>query len=208
MTAALLAARVAVTGEPVEIASAGLLPGGRPVPPEVLAVMGERDMDLSGHVSRRLERPMLSADLVIGMEHRHVRECVVLDGSCWPRTFTLRELVGRGESMGPVGLRAQGEPVVSWLERLHAGRDRAALARPSSDADVADPYGGPLDGYRATAAELADLVDRLVRLAWPGTGRGSGQAPDESGTGRGAGEPGSGRGSGEPGAPDSVPSPS
>ncbi|MDA8342337.1 MAG: hypothetical protein M0007_08970, partial [Actinomycetota bacterium] len=183
MTAALLAARVAVAGEPVEISSAGLLPGGRPVPPEVLVVMGERGMDLSGHVSRRLERPMLSADLVIGMEHRHVRECVVLDGSAWPRTFTLRELVGRGESMGPGGSRDHGEPVASWLERLHAGRDRAALARPSSDADVADPYGGPLDGYRATAAELADLVDRLARLAWPATGRG----PAAPATGRGPG---------------------
>ena len=34
--------------------------------------------------------------------------------------------------------------------------------------DVADPLGGALQDYVATASLLAQLVDQLVVLAWPG----------------------------------------
>jgi hypothetical protein len=32
--------------------------------------------------------------------------------------------------------------------------------------EVADPYGGTLDGYRSTATELGQLVARLTQLLW------------------------------------------
>jgi hypothetical protein len=41
------------------------------------------------------------ATLRIGLEREHVQEAVLLDGSAWPRTFTLKEIVRRGEEVGP-----------------------------------------------------------------------------------------------------------
>lgn len=53
----------------VEVASAGLLPGGRTPPEEAVAVAAERSLDLSGHRSRAVTPAMLeAADLVVVME--------------------------------------------------------------------------------------------------------------------------------------------
>jgi hypothetical protein len=35
------------------------------------------------------------------------------------------------------------------------------------DLDIADPIGGPLEGYLRTADLLDDLLARLVARAWP-----------------------------------------
>ena len=82
----------------------------------------------------------------------------------WPRAFTLKELVRRGEMIGP---RAPGESIEAWLARAHSGRNRADLLGSSSEDDVEDPIGLSRSAYEKTADELADLVDRLVDLLWP-----------------------------------------
>jgi hypothetical protein len=51
-----------------------------------------------------------------------------------------------------------------WLAAVGDGRERIDLVGRSPEDDVADPLGGDLAAYRATAAELADLVQRLARL--------------------------------------------
>jgi protein-tyrosine-phosphatase len=149
----------------VEAVSAGLLPGGMSPPPEVIETMGDYGLDLRSHRSRQLTRDMLGpADLVLGMARRHVQEAVLLDGASWPRAFTLKELVRRAQGVGP---RADGAPVRPWVESLHAGRTRAELAHRDATDEVADPFGGPPEGYRATAAELDVLVRRLGALLRP-----------------------------------------
>lgn len=45
------------------------------------------------------------------------------------------------------------------------GRGELAYRAPADE--VADPFGGPPEGYRATAAELSSLVDRLAALLRP-----------------------------------------
>ena len=76
----------------------------------------------------------------------------------------LKELVRRGEAAGPRPDRAGGRLV----DRVGPRRPDACRARPPVPADeVADPFGGPLEGYRETAAELASLVDRLAALLCP-----------------------------------------
>jgi len=148
--------------EPVAAASAGLLDGGRPVSPEVVTALAPFGIDLSGHRSTRLTAAALEgADLVVGMERRHGREAVLLVPAAWPRTFTLKELVRRGEKVGP---RPAGQPLDAWLAVVGDGRERTDLVGRSPEDDVADPLGGDLAAYRATAAELADLVQRLARL--------------------------------------------
>lgn len=176
MAAALFAREVGGRAESVEAASAGILPGGDPVPPEVLEVMDTYGIDLSAHRSRTLTAEAVSeADLLVGMARRHVREAVLLDAEVWPRAFTLKSLVQRGRALGP---RAPGSEVASWLGGVHDGRTRSELAHRSSVDEVADPYGGPLAGYRTAGKELEELTSELAELLWP---RGFGQVDAEGG---------------------------
>ncbi|MDQ3385370.1 MAG: hypothetical protein M3503_05075, partial [Actinomycetota bacterium] len=102
--------------------------------------------------------------LVVCMARSHARDAVVLHPPSWSRTYTLKELVRRGEA---VGARRPGQPLDAWLTELGRGRQRAALLGADPDDDVADPIGGPDSAYEATAALLEDLVARAVGLAFP-----------------------------------------
>ncbi len=148
--------------EPVFVGSAGLLDGGHTSPREVLATMDDMGVDLSEHQSMQISPQVVSeADLVLGMARRHAREVVLLDSDAWPRTFTLKELVRRGEKLGP---REPGETLPAWLDQLHQGRERMDLVGRSTEDDVSDPLGGPLSAYRSSAQEIDNLVERLTAL--------------------------------------------
>jgi protein-tyrosine phosphatase len=168
MAEAMLSHRLAVLGAPARVASAGLLEDGMHPPYEALAVMAHLGLDTSGHRSRRMTEAMINeADVVIGMARRHVREAVHLVPGAWPKCFTLKELVRRGEW---VGTRTHGQPFDEWLAKVHAGRTRAELLGASAEDDVADPIGLPIAAYERAAAEIDDLVARLVDLAWTAAG--------------------------------------
>ena len=160
MAQAMLSARLAERPPPLSVTSAGLLAGGRRPPAEVVAVMAARGVDVAGHVSRRVTAADLAAaDLVLGMAREHARHAVVLRSECWPRTFTLSELLRRGRR---AGARAPGEPLGDWLARAGRDRGRHDLLGCGQYDDVPDPYGGPLAGYQATASLLDRLTSDLV----------------------------------------------
>jgi protein-tyrosine phosphatase len=162
MAAALLAPRLVNSGLDAHVHSAGMLYDGWPATDFAVEVMATRDIDISGHRSRRVKGELLaSADLVVGMARRHVREAVSACPDTWRRAFTLKELVRLGEERGP---RAPDQPLDEWLAVLHAGRRLPDLHVDSDGDDVADPIGGPRPAYERTAAELDDLTERLVRL--------------------------------------------
>ncbi len=164
MAAALLRVVAADLGVPVTVTSAGLLEGGRPGSADVVAAMAPYGVELSGHRSTSLTASAVEeADLILGLERRHCREAVLLVPPALGRTFTLKELVRRGETTGP---RPPGERLERWLARVGAGRERTDLIGRSPQDDVADPLGGDRSTYRATAAELDGLVRRLARLLW------------------------------------------
>jgi protein-tyrosine phosphatase len=149
----------------VHVASAGLRLVGEPASANGVDVLAERGLDLSAHRSRILDGELLeSTDLALAMSREHLREAVLALPDIWPRAFTLKELVRRGET---IGRRAPGESIEAWLARAHSGRNRADLLGSSSDDDVDDPMGLSRSAYEKTADELADLVDRLVDLLWP-----------------------------------------
>ncbi len=169
MASALLAARIQNYTDSVEVSSAGLRAAEGSVPEEVLEVMAPYAVDLHGHESRVLTPAILqSADLVVGMSRRHVQEAVLLDPPSLPHAFLFKELVRRGSIIGP---RRPDQGFRSWIESAHGDRTRESLLDRNGGDEVADPYGGPLAGYRATALELAELVDRLVALLWPDEAR-------------------------------------
>ena len=148
----------------LSVSSAGLLDSGHESPPEVAQVMAELGIDLHGHRSMEVSADMVSsADLVVGMGRRHAREVVLLDAGAFSRAFTLKDLVHRGDLVGP---RNPGESLQAWTNRLYHGRQRTDLVGDSDADDVPDPLGGSLDDFRATAHELADLAERLVGLLW------------------------------------------
>jgi protein-tyrosine phosphatase len=124
-----------------------------------------RGVDLTDHLSREATKAdVQQADLILGMSREHVRDAAALAPAALPRAFTLKELVRRGESIGP---RRPDEPLQAWLDRAAAGRQAADLYGASLDDDVLDPIGSPIHHYESVAAEVETLIDRLVPLAWP-----------------------------------------
>jgi protein-tyrosine phosphatase len=170
MAEALLTRRMRAAGVAGRVQSAGLLGDGQPAPPGVVAAMAGYGLDVSRHRSRLMTADELgTASLVLAMTREHVRHAVVTEPAVWPRAFTLKEMVRRGQQAGP---RASGESLADWVARLHAGRERAALLGDSPDDDVPDPVGGPPQAYLMTAALLDQLTGDLVRLCggFPGDG--------------------------------------
>jgi len=163
MAAALLEARLREARIDAAVASAGLYEGGRPAWPEAVAVLRKRGLDLSTHLSARLDADVArAADLVLGMTREHVREVVALAPDAYPRTFTYKELVRRGEAMPRLGA-----PLLDWLADLSAQREPRDLLGAAAADDVEDPIGGTRRRFRATADELDDLAARLLAVAWP-----------------------------------------
>jgi low molecular weight protein-tyrosine phosphatase len=167
MAAALLTRRLSGLG--VAVQSAGMLRDGDPPAPEVVTVMAAYGLDLTGDRSRVVSAADLAGpNLVLAMAREHVRHAVVTAPEVWPRTFTLKEIVRRGERIGP---RKPGEPLAGWLSRVHAGRQRAALLGDSPEDDVADPAGGAPQAFAAAAALIEELVSRLAEICWGDVGQ-------------------------------------
>jgi protein-tyrosine phosphatase len=164
MAELLLRHRLAAVGGCALVRSAGTFGADGPPPPEVISALAAYGLDAAAHRGRALsEGDLAGSDLVLASSREHLRHAVVVLPGAWPRAFTLKELVRRGQQIGP---RLAGEPLAGWLRRVHDGRDRSALLGDSEDDDLADPTGGTARDYIATAAQLDDLLARLVRLAW------------------------------------------
>jgi protein-tyrosine-phosphatase len=162
MAEGLLRSYLARAGIPASVGSAGLLPGGSPATDDACAVMSLRGIDIRRHRSRTLNPAIArGTPLIIGMTRQHVREACVTYGAPISRTFTLKELVRRGEQTGP---RRAGETVSAWLARVGVGRQPSDLLGNDASDDVADPVGKPREFYERTVLELEDLLARLVHL--------------------------------------------
>ena len=162
MAEALLRERLRAAGVPAETSSCGLLESDIPPTPEAVETMAGYGRDISAHRSTRLNRDLVgAADLVLTMAREHLREVVVTVPDAFPRTFTLKELVRRGEAAGP---RTAGEDLPAYLDRIGSGRRPADLLGGEGQDDVADPIGMPLEAYRATAEELDELCRRAAAL--------------------------------------------
>ncbi len=165
MAEALLTDELARRGVVATVHSAGLLDDGRPASPHSASLMADRDLDLSAHASRVMTAAMLQrADLIIGMERRHVREAAILVPDAWSRAFTLRELARRALDAGP---RPPEVDLADWLIVLVEERTTSEHLGESSADDVADPYGRSLRAYRTCADELDGLIGVVVDQLWP-----------------------------------------
>ena len=152
----------------VQVASAGILPGGLPLPTETqdaLRGLGYDRSDLHSYRSRQFtDGLVVGADLVIGLAREHLREVTVRVPQAWDRTFTLKELVRRGEA---AGRREPDEALSTWLAKVGANRNRQDLLGSSDTDDVADPIGGPPSAFEQTATEIRGLCLALTNAIWP-----------------------------------------
>ena len=167
MAEAMLRTRLEARGIDAHVHSAGLMEGGRPMTEETLRALTKRGFDGSVHESRQMTPTLVQgADLVLAMTRVHLREAAVMRGDDWGhRVFALKELVRRGEEVGP---RMGGQPLEEWLRKAGTDRTPSDLMASGSPADdVADPVAEPdLITYDEAAATIEDLVDRVVRLIW------------------------------------------
>jgi protein-tyrosine phosphatase len=152
-------------GTPETVAESAGISGADFGPPErLIKVAREFGIDLTMHQPRKYDREMgVGADLVIGMSREHVREVVVADQDTFVKTFTLREIVRRGQAAGP---RRSDETLGGWLVRVHEGRRHADLIGDSAQDDIDDPMGGSSDDYRRMLKDVSELIDSLVPLGW------------------------------------------
>ncbi len=170
MAAPLLARRLAALGVTVPVRSAGMIRCGDPPHQEVISVMASYGIETASHRSRvACAADLARAALVLAMSRENLRYAVITEPGAWPRAFTLKELIRRGERIGP---RPPGEPFSRWLSHAHAERERVSLLGDSAEDDVADPAGGPLRAYADTARLLDRLVTRLTELGWAHAGLG------------------------------------
>ncbi len=164
MAEALLRGHLSDRGIDADVSSAGLISDDTPATGTAVDTMAARGLDIEGHRSRRIRPDMLDdADVIVAMTREHLREVAVMRPDLYEVTFTLKELVRRGEDAGP---REGDESLADWLAELHAERKpRDHLGAAAMD-DVADPVGQGPKVYEITADELDDLTTRLVDLLW------------------------------------------
>ncbi|HVV37872.1 MAG TPA: hypothetical protein VHC63_14780 [Acidimicrobiales bacterium] len=152
MAEGILRHRVEGSDLDVHVSSAGIMQGGAPATDHAVSVCADRGVDITGHVSRRLDRSIVDgADLIICMAREHLREVVVTSSPAFERTFTLRELARRIEA----------NPHASLAE-LHVGRQLADYVKGDPNDDVADPVGKPRSRYEETAWQLDGLLTRVA----------------------------------------------
>lgn len=145
------------------VTSSGSMEAGHPASGGSVRAMAARGLDLSNHSSRQLAEVHIDeADLVLCMARQHLRQVAGTAPAAFDRTFTLRELVRRGEAVGPASSSFD-----QWLALVGAGRRTADLLGDDPNDDIPDPIGGPEEGYLRTAVQLEDLVERLARLLDP-----------------------------------------
>ncbi|MBX3312872.1 MAG: hypothetical protein KF906_01015 [Actinobacteria bacterium] len=164
MAEALLRARLADRAPELSIGSIGQLFDGRPAERGAIKAMADRGIDLTHHLSRK-QTPALIADsaVILGMEKLHVRDLSVLAPGTFQRSFTLPEFVRLVEAAPP-----RTDPDLRrWVEHLGADREPLGYLSSSGDEEVADPMGRSVRVFRACAAELDDLISRMIDRVWP-----------------------------------------
>ncbi len=147
------------------VGSAGLLEGGRPCPEALVETMSSYGIDVTAHRSRQVTPAIIdSSDLIVAAERFHVREVAIRARGSFPRLFTFRELVRRGEE---IRARQPHQSLEEWLELVHGERTPSDLMGKSPADDIADPYLGPVEAYQEVCLQLAGLTRQLTDLLWP-----------------------------------------
>ena len=165
MAAALLRRRLQRIEVTADIRTAGLLEPDQPVSEGTVRALAARRLDVSGHRSQRLDAERVrSATLLVGMERRHVQEAVVLVPEAWPRAFTLKELVRRGQRLGYASMSCSRP---GWAECTSAVAARTSLGPATTTSTT--PTGVPMTP--SASQPPSSTTSSPVSWIWPGVTR-------------------------------------
>lgn len=154
----LMRRRIEALGLTLTVGSAGVhAESGLPAHPLTLKVLHERGIDATNWRSRRLEAAdLVSADLVLVAERRHLVGAVELQPSAARRTLPILQFAHLTQYGAPFPV-GSAEQFAAGLEAMLAlARSRVA---PMSEYDIADPISKGRRGVK----KCADLLDRAVR---------------------------------------------
>lgn len=146
-------------GLPFVFESAGLIEGGRPVPPNGVLVAQEWGFDTSRHISRRADvRNLRGWDVILTMSRRHTRELVAADSELWPRVFTVPQFARWLDEHPP----RRHVLIREWIEQEAADRPRSDMIGSNIDDDIADPIDDPPEAWRDLVGELTGYIERIA----------------------------------------------
>jgi protein-tyrosine phosphatase len=133
--------------------------------PPAARALTELGLDPGGFTSTWLREPQVAgADLVLAATADHRREVLALDQRALRRTFALKELARLAGHVTPDRL-PPGGPAYRLRALVVLATELRAYhpAQPRTMDDIGDPYGGPMEEFRATAAEIRGAVQGILR---------------------------------------------
>lgn len=150
-------ARHFVTERDYVFRSAGFLFDGRPIEARMAQAIERFGVaDAEQHSSHIIDDATLdSAELILTMESRHLRDLTVRDRSVFDRTIPLKEAVS---------LLDQPTSLDEFLTSIS---DRQASSYFDERWDVEDPYKRSTRKYRVASEEIRDLVTGLFTKLEP-----------------------------------------
>lgn len=158
----------------VEVASAGMRAMvGREMPPQLQLIASSCGIDPTAHRGQQVDQRIVQdADLILAMAREHRRDLVEQYPMALRRTFTLKELARVADEFAAEATAVvASENTVTAEDRMRAVVAFAASMRGAgrpltgpADLDVADPYGGPDEGYRVSFEEIYPAVMRVAHL--------------------------------------------
>nr|WP_274636845.1 hypothetical protein [Microbacterium bovistercoris] len=152
-------ARRLAAGRALRFWSAGLIPGGRPMPETGRLVGLEFGHDFNQHRSREIDwGDFHGFDVILTMARDQARELVAAESGVWPRIFTLKQFARWLEDHP----RPPRSIVGSWLDATAADRPRTTLLGRDAGDDIPDPMGRPAGAWREMVDELTPLLTAVI----------------------------------------------
>jgi protein-tyrosine-phosphatase len=135
--------------------------GGEEPTDNTVRYLANRGIDVSGYRSHWMtDQSIRKAHIVVTAEQAHV----IRVAGRWPdvfgHTFTLPELVQRGEAVGP----RNGRPLQEWIDEVNIGRPAALDYLDTPVGEIDDPTGRSPATWKAAFDRIDDLTARMVAL--------------------------------------------
>jgi protein-tyrosine-phosphatase len=143
------------------IRTAGFSAGGESPTDATVRFLASRGIDVKGHLSNSMSKQSVArADLIITAEHEHVVAIAGRWGPAFAYTFTLPELISRGEKAGPLG----GRTLQQWLTAVNAERPSTLEYLDADVGEIYDPSGRAPTVWSSCFSQIDDLTARLATL--------------------------------------------
>lgn len=142
---------------PIQVASAGLLDGGRPVHPRVVARVKHLDSHVEGRQSKGLTDELVAgADIILTMTADHALQIVSRYPDAMPRVHAMRHFIRVAKQ------RAAGQDILQWVREANR-TIQFNYAEAPDDLNIADPIDQPAEAFDVLLVDMFSLTGWLRR---------------------------------------------